>query len=71
MIKINSPIWLAFWAFFFVAPLGTYFNMPPSERLEEGSKIRRHIWGDFIPTLGLTAVEDYRKATDNKKIKFS
>jgi hypothetical protein len=34
MIKINSPIWLAFLAFFFVAPLGTYFNMLLSERLE-------------------------------------
>nr|WP_319392501.1 hypothetical protein [uncultured Desulfobacter sp.] len=34
MIKINSPILLAFLAFFFVAPLGTYFNMLPSERLE-------------------------------------
>lgn len=52
MIKINAPVWLAFLAFFFIAHLGIYFNMLPSERREYGSKIQCHILGDFIPALG-------------------
>ena len=33
-VKIKHPIWFAFLAFFFVAPLGTYSNMLPEKRLE-------------------------------------